>query len=493
MKAKFQLLSPFLLGSNEMEHCCTWFFSYKIQCYRLLFYYVFLLSLVSLLQLHTSHVTSVRTSYKKTAALWLPKQAIKSGFVDISMHPLFLRMRVQRRPVETLFHLGEYCKNSHVICPNAFSTWPSPPFSSHRSVILRKLSILKLDKSCEQSHFDNILDQESVIHEMRKDIDSIKSSVPEEFAEIFKEFINSYIREVSTTGKLPPQEVAATVRNFISLVKKNAKFPFAPFHRGIRQPVDYARIGNEFWKPLVDFERSEFPSQKKLLFLLENLKLGKNVLMLSNHQTEPDPQLMRLLFEHAGVPELCDLLIMVAGSRVRTDPLAIPFSMGCNLLSVHSKKHLENPPLLRSKKIRENLLTIRSLQELFREGGKLIWVAPSGGRDRPLNGSDECVVSPFDKKTIELYSRMAEKSSHQTLFVPMALYSYPICPAPRQVNADLGETRTCRRSGVGMAIGEPIYNDSTIRSEFADILTAKAEAKTKEMYAILQKSIKSLS
>lgn len=48
-------------------------------------------------------------------------------------------------------------------------------------------------------------------------------------------------------------------------------------------------------------------------------------------QTEADPQVISLLMEREGYGKLASGLINVAGHRVTTDPLAIPFSMGRNL------------------------------------------------------------------------------------------------------------------------------------------------------------------
>lgn len=48
-------------------------------------------------------------------------------------------------------------------------------------------------------------------------------------------------------------------------------------------------------------------------------------------QTEADPQVISLLMEREGYGDMASRLINVAGHRVTTDPLAIPFSMGRNL------------------------------------------------------------------------------------------------------------------------------------------------------------------
>ena len=42
--------------------------------------------------------------------------------------------------------------------------------------------------------------------------------------------------------------------------------------------------------------------------------------------------------------------IFVAGDRVQTDAIAVPFSMGRDLLCIYSKRHMNNPPELASKK-----------------------------------------------------------------------------------------------------------------------------------------------
>lgn len=75
-------------------------------------------------------------------------------------------------------------------------------------------------------------------------------------------------------------------------------------------------------------------------------------------------------------------VIYIAGDRVVTDAMCKPFSMGRNLLCVHSKKHMDDYPELKAAKMAMNRKTLVTMQRLLNEGGRLIWVAPSGGRDR---------------------------------------------------------------------------------------------------------------
>ena len=51
-------------------------------------------------------------------------------------------------------------------------------------------------------------------------------------------------------------------------------------------------------------------------------------------------------------------MIMVAGDRVTTDVVAVPFSKARNLLCIYSKRHIDNPPEEKSKKMRHNAKTM---------------------------------------------------------------------------------------------------------------------------------------
>ena len=49
---------------------------------------------------------------------------------------------------------------------------------------------------------------------------------------------------------------------------------------------------------------------------------------------------------------------MVAGDRVTTDVVAVPFSKARNLLCIYSKRHIDNPPEEKPKKMRHNAKTM---------------------------------------------------------------------------------------------------------------------------------------
>lgn len=63
---------------------------------------------------------------------------------------------------------------------------------------------------------------------------------------------------------------------------------------------------------------------------------GHNVVLLANHQSEADPAVVSLLLESA-FPRIATDIAYVAGDRVVSDPICIPFSLGRNLFCVHSK------------------------------------------------------------------------------------------------------------------------------------------------------------
>lgn len=73
-------------------------------------------------------------------------------------------------------------------------------------------------------------------------------------------------------------------------------------------------------------------------------------------------------------------------------------------------------------------------------GGQFIWVAPSGGRDRPDPETGKFVVSPYDPKSVEVFRLMAAKAKGRegtgpaTHFFPFAMWTNKLVPPPDQVS-----------------------------------------------------------
>ncbi|KAL1157786.1 hypothetical protein V6Z11_A08G179300 [Gossypium hirsutum] len=159
-------------------------------------------------------------------------------------------------------------------------------------------------------------------------------------------------------------------------------FVFEPYHKALREPFDYYMFGQNYIRPLIDFRNSYVGNLSLFYEIEEKLKQGHNVVLISNHQTEADPIIISLLLEKTN-PHIAENMIFVAGDRVITDPLCKPFSMGRNLLCVYSKKHMYDIPELAEMKRKANTRSLKEMALLLRGGSKIVWIAASGGRDRP--------------------------------------------------------------------------------------------------------------
>jgi glycerol-3-phosphate O-acyltransferase len=95
--------------------------------------------------------------------------------------------------------------------------------------------------------------------------------------------------------------------------------------------------------------------------------------------------------------------------------------------------------------------SMKALGALATEGGKIFWVAPSGGRDRP-DENGKFVVAPFDIKALDMFKLMAMQSQKKMSFFPMAMYTHQLIPPPKGVSSDLGEERSAKRGAVSISI-----------------------------------------
>lgn len=225
--------------------------------------------------------------------------------------------------------------------------------------------------------------------------------------------------------------------------------PFPPYHKRIPELTEF---GKKFIRMSLDVEHSKVLGQERLEEIKEALERKENVILFANHQVEPDPQILQLLF---GL----DDMIFVAGDRVVRDPIAIPMSLGCNLLCIYSKKYIDVPPEMKEQKLHHNQRTLKKMEELLKEGGKIIYVAPSGGRDRK-SPDGSLTPAPFDPSSIELFLLIAAKAKTPTHFYPLALYTYELLPPPSTIQIELGEERTPTYGPAFVAIGPEIIPDT---------------------------------
>ena len=91
---------------------------------------------------------------------------------------------------------------------------------------------------------------------------------------------------------------------------------------------------------------------------------------LGSSQSEADPQVVSLVLEKAGYASEAAGVTFLAGHKVTTDALAIPFSMGRNLLCIHSKKHIDSEPEKKDAKQKQNLMTMGAMLDMLKSGGQ---------------------------------------------------------------------------------------------------------------------------
>lgn len=336
----------------------------------------------------------------------------------------------------------------------------------------------------------------------------------EKFVSILEDFMGDY-SESAHKGGYTANQFRQLMGSLLKNVAENMKQPyqFDTFHQAIREPFDYHEFGKDFVRPLIMWDQSTSEGLEGLEEVEALIAKGDNVILLANHQTEADPQVLNLLLEQEGKTSFAEKVVFVAGHRVTTDPLAIPFSMGCNLLCIHSKKHIESPPEMKSEKQAQNMKSMAKLQSLLTEGGKCIWVAPSGGRDRPdLTTEDkEFAVTPFDSKSVEMFRLVAAKANKDgtsgdnagptTHFYTLAMLTRKLVPPPDKVESALGEKRSAKRGPVSIKLGPEVTDEAAKaslpenagRPEMKAAFSNLAEAKVTEMYAELLAKEKELT
>jgi glycerol-3-phosphate O-acyltransferase len=265
-------------------------------------------------------------------------------------------------------------------------------------------------------------------------------------------------------------------------------YEFPSYHLAMREPFDYYTLGNEYVGALVDWRRSVLRNAERWNTIAAQLDAGENVILLANHQSEADAAFIPLLTS-ASNPGLGERVIYVAGDRVVTDLMAKPFSMGRNLLCVHSKKHIDDDPALKPAKQKQNLRTLKEMERLLREGGKLLWIAPAGGRDRRRDGV--LAPDPFDAGAIEMMRRLGtKKGAARTHYYPFAMATYEVMPPPASLEKSLGEKREVRFTGVGLSIGAEVDVSETAAWAKAVPADAPAEARQAALAAHVQAAVK---
>jgi len=271
-------------------------------------------------------------------------------------------------------------------------------------------------------------------------------------------------------------------------------YKFESRHEKMEGPgYDYFQFGQEYVRPLVDWDNSYIRNMELWDEAIAQVGRGENVVLLANHQTEADAAFLPLFFEQYN-PEFGRQVYYVAGDRVVSDPLAQPFSMGRNLFCVHSKKYIDSEPdpEVKTAKSKQNRKTLTEMTKAMKEGGVLVWIAPSGGRDRLKPDSGEPLPADFDPAAVELMRNLGAKSGRPTHLYPMAMATYSIMPPPSGINTSgLGEERITKFTGCAISLAKPIdqSEEASWRAEGDDpkvALAKLAQDLATEGYKILQ-------
>ncbi|XP_050377267.1 glycerol-3-phosphate acyltransferase, chloroplastic isoform X2 [Argentina anserina] len=323
--------------------------------------------------------------------------------------------------------------------------------------------------------FLNVTSEAELLSAIR--VETEAGRLPSNVAAGMEELYWNYKNAILQSGSPNADEIvisnmtAALDRIFLDI---EDPFVFSPYHKALREPFDYYIFGQNYIRPLVDFSNSYVGNISVFYEMEEKLRQGHNIILISNHQTEADPAVIALLLETTN-PHLAEKMTYIAGDRVVTDPLCKPFSIGRNLICVYSKKHMNDVPELAEMKRKANTRSLKEMALLLRGGSQIIWIAPSGGRDRPDPVTEEWFPAPFDSSALDNLRRLAEHSAAPGHIYPLALLCHDIMPPPRQVEKEIGEKRVIAFHGTGLSVAPEI--------PFSDIAAScKSPEEAKEAY-----------
>uniref|UniRef100_UPI002ED70977 Glycerol-3-phosphate acyltransferase, chloroplastic n=1 Tax=Lobosphaera incisa TaxID=312850 RepID=UPI002ED70977 len=323
--------------------------------------------------------------------------------------------------------------------------------------------------------------------------------VPKLLMPAFQDFYNNYKTAVLGSG-VPGADEALVAKIMSAIADRSVHefvepYTFPSFHHRILEPYNYYQFGQNYVRTLLDFSKSVVGHLARFDEIEQQIAAGENVVLLANHQTEADPGVFALLLEHTH-PRLATDVIYVAGDRVVTDPLCKPFSMGRNLFCVHSKKRLDDIPELKASKVATNRRTLSAMTKALNEGGRLLWIAPSGGRDRPQADTGAWHPDKFDPTAVELMRQLLSRSAPKGHLYPFAMYSWELMPPPKGVEKGLGERRLTHFAGTGISVCKELDVDSIVSSAAVEdkatrqqLLATAAWQAVSDEYAILEEVI----
>ncbi|RDX87035.1 Glycerol-3-phosphate acyltransferase, chloroplastic, partial [Mucuna pruriens] len=377
--------------------------------------------------------------------------------------------------------------------PSCSSTTPKVKFNDN-CLVSAKYSSANMSSSVSSRTFLNALNEQEVLSGIKKEVEA--GSLPPNVAAGMEEVYNNYKNAVIQSGDPNAKEIVLS--NMIALLDRvfldvTDPFVFQPHHKAKREPFDYYVFGQNYIRPLVDFKNSYVGNMLLFIEMEEKLKQGHNIILMSNHQTEADPAIIALLLE-TRLPYIAENMTYVAGDRVITDPLSKPFSIGRNLICVYSKKHMLDDPQLIEMKRTANMRGLKEMAMLLRSGSQIVWIAPSGGRDRPDPSTGEWAPAPFDTSSVDNMRRLVEHSGPPGHVYPLAILCHDIMPPPLKVEKEIGEKRIIAFHGAGISVAPAIsFSKCTAACENPDqakeIFTKVLYDSVAEQYNVLKSAI----
>ncbi len=284
--------------------------------------------------------------------------------------------------------------------------------------------------------------------------------------------------DVTFEKNLPVDGIKKLLHKYLSLIKQELAnpYPFGIYHQQETSPIDFYSFSIDFFSPFIDKNECNILGKDHIGEILEILEKGENVILLANHQTEADPTLLGVLLDDE-YPGLIRKMTAIAGARVTSDPVVTPMTRGQNIICVYSKRYFDHHPEKMKEMQQHNSSAMIQLRHLLSEGGKLIYIAPSGGRDRK---NDEGILFPahFNPDSIELMRIVGEKAERKTHFFPLAMHTYRVLPPPEKVKKEIGEERKLCHSPIHIAFGKEIHMNPP----------SPEEKKDKELFRVKQAS-----
>eukprot|EP00210_Caulerpa_lentillifera_P008691 g8290.t1 len=349
------------------------------------------------------------------------------------------------------------CNHSPTVSPTRLFTYPKRrPLNTIRPPRLLCVRASSLDWSTVKTEKDF----KGVLHAAEA-----KGFITQDLRVLWEDFYDSYKTAV-LGSQVPGHDESFVVEIQSSIAEKvfeqlQKPYIFPSYHERILEPINYYEFGQKYVGSLVDFDNSFIGHLERWKQISNQLEAGENVVLLANHQTEADPGVFAHLIGSV-FPKMAEDVCYVAGDRVITDPLCKPFSMGRNLFCVYSKRHIDDVPEEKEAKTATNRKTLVTMARQLNKGGLLLWIAPSGGRDRPREDG-KWTPNTFDPTSVELMRKLLASSKKAGHLYAMAMVSWKMMPPPVQIQDTIGERRETNFVGVGISVSSEINVEDVLK------------------------------